>query len=77
MPLSNIESTDNDSNVYVVGYDTDNLIVISSDGKQCVFLLEGKDKLFGPTGIHFHKQNKQLLVCSRFDGQALLYDLVT
>lgn len=69
--------TDNDSNVYVVGYDTDNLIVISSDGKQCVFLLEGKDKLFGPTGIHFHKQNKQLLVCSRFDGQALLYDLVT
>lgn len=69
--------TDICGNVYSVGYDTDNLIAISPDGKNCVFLLQEKDKLFGPTGLYFHKKTKQLIVCSRFDGQAVMYDLVT
>jgi DNA-binding beta-propeller fold protein YncE len=44
-------SVDNDGNVYVVGYDSNNVVVISPDGQHHRQLLSSKDGLKKPLSL--------------------------
>lgn len=58
-------SIDNDGNVYVVGHDSHNCVVISSDGQRYRVLLSAKDGLEHPNAIHYDITDNKLLVANR------------
>ncbi|CAC5400131.1 unnamed protein product [Mytilus coruscus] len=62
--------TDRDGNVFVAGSKTNNVIVISADGKQSKELLKGQ--IIFPIAIDFDKEVRNLLVCSA-TGNAKLF----
>lgn len=66
---------DNGGNVFVVGYDANVIIMISSDGKQSKVILDASDKINKPTGIHCDRDRKLLLVCNEWDRYAGLFDI--
>jgi DNA-binding beta-propeller fold protein YncE len=51
-------------NVYVVGTDSVNVIVISPDGKEHRQLLSKADRLDDPRALHYDRQTRQLLVAN-------------
>ncbi|OPL33555.1 hypothetical protein AM593_04533, partial [Mytilus galloprovincialis] len=53
---------DNDGNVYVVGYGSNNVVVISPNGQQHREVLTGSDGLSGPMSLNYSGSNNQLLV---------------
>ena len=55
-------SVDNDGNVYVVGYHSKNVVVISPDGKRHRQLLSSKDGLVNPCVLDYEKSTNRLLV---------------
>ena len=55
-------SVDNDGNVYVVGYYTHNVVVISPDGQRHRQLLSSKDGLSYPVVLDYDKSTNRLLV---------------
>ena len=55
-------SVDNDGNVYVVGYYTHNVVVISPDGQRHRQLLSSKDGLRNPRVLDYDKSPNMLLV---------------
>ncbi|CAG2232717.1 unnamed protein product [Mytilus edulis] len=55
-------STDNAGNVYVVGFQSNNVVVISPDGQTHRELLTERDGLDSPWSINFRKETNQLLV---------------
>jgi len=55
-------SVDNDGNVYVVGYHSDNVVVISPDGQRHKQLLSSKDGLVFPRVLDYDKYTNRLLV---------------
>lgn len=55
-------SVDNNGNVFVNGCSSENVVVISPDGKQCKQILNDDDGLYNPFGNFFDKDRKQLLV---------------
>lgn len=55
-------TVDNNRNVFVVGVNTCNVVVISPDGKQCRHILTKEDGLDRPAAIFFDNMRKQLLV---------------
>jgi hypothetical protein len=67
---------DNGGNVFVVGYDANVIIMISSDGKQSKVILDASNKINKPTGIHCDRDRKLLLVCNERDRYAGLFDIV-
>ncbi|CAC5394114.1 unnamed protein product [Mytilus coruscus] len=67
-------SADNDGNVYVVGKDSSNMVIISNDGKHHKEILTKGDGLCEPTAIFFDKQNMKLLVANSNDV-AFLYNV--
>lgn len=58
-------SVDNDGNVFVVGWSTHNVLVISPDGQHFRQLLSRKDGLMNRQAIHYDKSTNRLLVSLR------------
>jgi DNA-binding beta-propeller fold protein YncE len=67
-------SVDNDGNVYVVGYKSNNVVVISSDGQRHIQLLSSKDGLVKPYVLDYDKSTNMLLVVNEHIT-AFLFDV--
>ena len=67
-------SIDNDGNVYVVGYSTNNVVVISPDGQRHRKLLASNDDLSYPTVLDYDKSTNRLLVVNE-SSTAFLFDV--
>ncbi|XP_063402421.1 uncharacterized protein LOC134686676 [Mytilus trossulus] len=64
---------DNDGNVFVVGYHSHNVVVISRDGKQHRQLLSSDDGLKYPRALHYDQSTNKILVANEFND-AFLYE---
>ena len=64
---------DNDGNVFVVGYHSDNVVVISPDGQRHRQLLSSKDGLRCPRVLDYDKYTNRLLVVNN-SSTAFLFD---
>jgi len=67
-------SVDNDGNVYVIGYITNNAVVISPDGQRHRQLLSSKDGLSYPTVLDYDESTNRLLVVND-SSAAFLFDV--
>ena len=67
-------SVDNDGNVYVVGYKSNNVVVISPDGQSHRQLLSSKDGLVNPCVLEYVKSTNGLLVVNE-EHNAFLFDV--
>ncbi|CAG2208908.1 unnamed protein product [Mytilus edulis] len=67
-------SVDNDGNVYVAGFDTNNVVVISPDGQHYIQLLSSENGLRLLWAIHYDKSTNKLLVANR-SNEAFLFDI--
>ncbi|XP_076115623.1 uncharacterized protein LOC143083249 [Mytilus galloprovincialis] len=67
-------SADNAGNVYVVGFGSNNVVVISPDGQTHRELLTKRDGLYYPCSINFRKKTNQLLVTNNSE-KAYLYNV--
>lgn len=67
--------TDGNGNVYVSCEVSNNVVVVSSDGKYHKELLSKKDGLKNLTAISYDKSNNCLLVCNEDYRDALLFDV--
>ncbi|XP_071121593.1 tripartite motif-containing protein 2-like [Mytilus edulis] len=65
---------DSDGNVYVVGYGSNNVVVISPDGQQHREVLTTRDGLGNPTSLHYSGPNNQLLVANYNNNKAFLFN---
>ncbi|XP_063438599.1 E3 ubiquitin/ISG15 ligase TRIM25-like [Mytilus trossulus] len=68
-------SLDNDQNVFVVGRNSNNLVLIQHDGKASKILLKKDDGLSNPNAVYYSKENNSLLVCNKTSGYAALYNV--
>ena len=67
-------SVDNDGNAYVVGYDSNNVVVISHDGQRHRQLLSAKDGLRKPRVLEYDRSTNRLLVVND-NSTAFLFDV--
>ena len=67
-------SVENDGNVYVVGYYSNNAVVISPDGQRHRQLLSSKDGLAYPIVLDYDKSTNRLLVVNQ-SSTAFLFDV--
>ena len=67
-------SVDNDGNVYVVCYASNNVVVISHDGQRHRQLLSSKDGLVHPHVLDYDKSTNRLLVVNESES-AFLFDV--
>ncbi|XP_071126771.1 uncharacterized protein [Mytilus edulis] len=67
-------TVDTDGNVYVVCNNSNNIVVISSDGQQHKQMLSSNDGVCLPNGLIYDRHNNQLLVTYYFNG-AVLYNV--
>jgi DNA-binding beta-propeller fold protein YncE len=67
-------SVDNDGNVFVVGYDSQNVVVISPDGQRHRQLLSSSDGQVNLRILDYDKSTKSLLVVSE-SKYAFLFDV--
>ena len=67
-------SVDNDGNVYVVGYSSNNVVIISPDGQRHRQLLSSKDGLKKPRVLEYDKSTNRLLVVNN-NTTAFLFDV--
>ncbi|CAG2246605.1 unnamed protein product [Mytilus edulis] len=67
-------SVDNDGCVYVVGFDSNNVVVISPDVQRCRQFLSREDGLSGPQVLHYDQSTNQLIVANRAN-HAFLFDV--
>ena len=67
-------SIDNDGNVYVVGGDSNNVVVICPDGQRHRQLLSSKDGLVKPRAVDYDNSNNRLLVVNA-SASAFLFDV--
>ena len=67
-------SVDNDGNVYVVGCNSNNVVVISPDGQRHKQLLSSKDGLTNPRVLEYDKSTNRLLVVN-INTTAFLFDV--
>ena len=67
-------SVDNDGNVYVVGYNTNNVVVIYPDGQDHNQLLSSKDGLSYPRVLDYDRSTNRLLVVN-VRNTAFLFDV--
>ena len=65
---------DHYGNIYVVGCESINVIVISPDGKKYRQLLSKADRLDKPWALHYDRQTRQLLVANN-NTSAFLYSV--
>lgn len=69
-------TTDWNGHVYVTCCNSQNVLVVSSDGKHHKELLTEKDELHTPIGITFSKPNNSLLICNESNGYSFLYYVI-
>ena len=67
-------SVDNDGNVYVVGYNSNNVVVFSPDGQRHRQVLSGMDGIVNPTVLDYDKSTNKLLVVNS-SINAFLFDV--
>jgi DNA-binding beta-propeller fold protein YncE len=67
-------SVDNDGNVYVIGCNSNNVVVISADGQRHRQLLSSEDGLIPPRVLHYDKSTNRLLVANH-SSTAFLFDV--
>ena len=67
-------SVDNDGNLYVVGFISHNVVVISRDGQRHKQLLSSKDGMSYPFVLDYDKSTNRLLVVNQ-SGTAFLFDV--
>jgi DNA-binding beta-propeller fold protein YncE len=67
-------SVDNDGNVYVVGYNSNNVVVFSPDGQRHRQLLSDMDGIVNPTVLDYDKFTNKLLVVNS-SINAFLFDV--
>jgi DNA-binding beta-propeller fold protein YncE len=67
-------SVDNDGNVYVIGFTSDNVVVISPDGQRHRELLSAKDGLNNPSVLDYDKSKNRLIVVNK-SRTAFLFDV--
>ncbi|XP_052065988.1 centromere protein F-like isoform X1 [Mytilus californianus] len=67
-------SVDNDGNVYVIGRDSCNVVVISPDGKRHRQILSANEGLRNPSVLHYDLVTNKLLVANLRE-RAFLYDV--
>jgi sugar lactone lactonase YvrE len=67
-------SVDNDGIVYVVGYDSNNVVVISPDGQRHRQLLSSNDGLKKPRVLEYDRSTNRLLVVND-NSTAFLFDV--
>jgi hypothetical protein len=65
---------DKHRNVYVAGKETNNVVVLSPDGKNCRQILTKSDGLKGPCSLRINISRSELLVCND-RGPAFLFSL--
>jgi DNA-binding beta-propeller fold protein YncE len=70
-------TTDNNNNVYVIGGDSDNVVVLSPDEQKHKVLVSDRDGIYLPSGIHCDRASNQLLLTSKRSNTGLLYDIST
>ncbi|CAC5395530.1 unnamed protein product [Mytilus coruscus] len=68
-------SVDNNGNVFVVGCHSQNVVVVSADGKKHKEVLSSKDGLSNPWSLHYDRSTNQLLVAN-VHSSAFIYDCV-
>lgn len=68
-------TTDGSGNIYVSCYKSNNVVVVSPDGKHHEVILTEKDGLLNPSGLYYDKSNDCLLVCSGGNDEAFLFDV--
>ncbi|XP_063418455.1 uncharacterized protein LOC134701257 [Mytilus trossulus] len=66
---------DTHSNIYVAGSDSNNVVVISPDGKQAKELIGASDGLANPRALVFHK-TKHLLLVANYNKAAFMYYVI-
>ncbi|CAC5368436.1 unnamed protein product [Mytilus coruscus] len=62
-----------DQNVFVVGYQSNNLLMVQDDGKVRLTLLTKTDGLDRPSRVCYNKEKNMLLVCNQTNGVAVLF----
>ena len=67
-------TVDNDGNVYVAGYNSNNVVVISPDGERHRQLFSDKDGLEDPTVLDYDVSTNRLLVVNQ-NSTAFLFDV--
>jgi hypothetical protein len=65
---------DRNRNVYVAGYETNNVVVLSPEGKNCRQILTKSDGLDKPYSLRINIDRSELLVCNE-NGLAFLFSL--
>ncbi|CAC5389025.1 unnamed protein product [Mytilus coruscus] len=65
---------DNHERVYVAGFGSHNVIVISPDGNKHIVLLSGKDGLKQPQALFFDRKNNNLLISNK-TNDAFIYNV--
>ncbi|XP_071121929.1 uncharacterized protein [Mytilus edulis] len=68
-------TVDEHGNLFVVGKESKNVIIISSDGTKHKILLTETDLCGSPWAIDYNSELKSLLVANEKDGQAFLYSV--
>ena len=66
---------DKNRNVYVAGRETNNVVVLSPDGKNCREILTKSDGLNKPYSLRINIDRSELLVCN-LSGPAFLFSLL-
>ncbi|XP_076088149.1 uncharacterized protein LOC143058530 [Mytilus galloprovincialis] len=67
-------TVDNDGNVFVIGLESSNVVILSNDGKHHKDILTIQDGLVEPSAISFDKQKRKLLVAN-LKNFAFLYNV--
>jgi len=65
---------DKNRNVHVAGYETNNVVVLSPDGKNCKQILSKFDGLNEPYSLRINIDRNELLVCN-LSGPAFVFSL--
>ncbi|XP_063399118.1 uncharacterized protein LOC134683731 [Mytilus trossulus] len=68
-------SVDRDGNVYVVGENSNNVVVISPNGRNYKQVLTSENGLKEPVVVHIDRSSCKMLVANR-KGKAILYSLI-
>lgn len=68
-------SVDGNGNVYVVGEDSNNVVIISPNGHDYRQVLTSENGLEKPVVVHVDRSNCKMLVANR-EGKAIVYSLV-
>lgn len=66
----------NEGDIFVVGYESHNVVSISRDGKKRKVILRQSDGLNYPEAIHYDRARQCLLVANSWGGTAILYNIL-